>query len=291
MSGSPRSGVLLTVLAACLFALSGVMAADLFSVMSPTAVAQLRSVGAALICVALALVRRRASHRGLLPRLVLLGAMVASVTTCYYWAIDRLGVGPGVTIQFTAPIMVLAWTALVQRRHVPAGAWAAAVVALVGVSLVARVWEAETLDPLGLAAGAAAAVLFAGYLLITGRLGAHLPALTIAAYSLGVSAVLFLVFGGTPTVPASGSVWLRLGWVIVLGTVVPFFLEISALHRTSPGVVGVVATVEPVVAALLAWIWLGQALTVGQAVGIALVVIGVAVIQVSTAPVAPNLPA
>jgi drug/metabolite transporter (DMT)-like permease len=290
MSGSHRSGVLLTIIAASLFALSGVVAADLFIVMAPTTVAQLRSVGAALICITLALIRRRASPRGRLLQLALLGAVVASVTTCYYWAIDRLGVGPGVTIQFTAPIMVLAWTALIQRRHVPAGAWAAAVVALIGVSLVARVWEAETLDPLGLAAGGAAAVLFAGYLITTGRLGAHLPALTIAAYSLGFSAVLFLLFGGTPTVPASPAVWLELGWVIVLGTVVPFFLEISALHRTSPGVVGVVATVEPVVAALLAWIWLDQALTAGQAVGIGLVVIGVAVIQLSTAPVAPNLP-
>jgi drug/metabolite transporter (DMT)-like permease len=96
---------------------------------------------------------------------------------------------------------------------------------------------------------------------------------------------------GPPTLPTSTRIWLELAWVIVLGTVVPFFLEILALRRTSPGVVGVAASIEPVVAALVAWLWLDQSVTAGQAVGIGLVVIGVAVIQLRTAPSAPNLPA
>ncbi|HEY7704916.1 MAG TPA: EamA family transporter [Acidimicrobiia bacterium] len=291
MSGSNRSGVLLTVLAASLFAVAGVVAADLFKVMEPAKVAQLRSVGAALICIVIALIRRQGGHRGQLWKLATLGGLIALVTVCYYIAIDRLGVGPGVTIEFTAPILVLAYTAVIQRRHVPLGAWVAAGVALAGVSLITKVWEAESLDPVGLAAGAAAAVTFAAYLLLTSHLGQRLPSLTIAAYGLGFSALLYLAFAGPPTLPTSTRIWLELAWVIVLGTVVPFFLEILALRRTSPGVVGVAASIEPVVAALVAWLWLDQSVTAGQAVGIGLVVIGVAVIQLRTAPSAPNLPA
>jgi drug/metabolite transporter (DMT)-like permease len=291
MPSTHRTGVLLTLLAASLFALSGVVAADLFTVLAPVTVAQLRSVGAALICISIAAVRRQVGHHGQVWKLSGLGVLIALVTVCYYIAIARLGVGPGVTIEFTAPILVLAYTALVQRRPVPIGAWVAALVALAGVSLITRVWEAETLDPIGLAAGAAAAVTFAAYLLTTGHLGSVLPSLTIAAYGLGFSAVLFLAFGGPLVLPTTSSVWLELAWVIVLGTVIPFFLEIMALRRTTPGVVGVAASIEPVVATAAAWLWLDQSLTVGQLVGIVLVVIGIAVIQFRTAPSAPNLPA
>ena len=66
---------------------------------------------------------------------------------------------------------------------------------------------------------------------------------------------------------------------MVLGTVVPFLLEVNALKLTDAGTVGVVATLEPVIAAVVAWIWLGQRLTPLQMLGGVIVVAAIAVVQ------------
>jgi drug/metabolite transporter (DMT)-like permease len=61
--------------------------------------------------------------------------------------------------------------------------------------------------------------------------------------------------------------------------VVPFLLEVEALKLTDAGTVGVVATVEPVVATAVAWVWLGQQLSGWQVVGGLVVVLAIAVVQ------------
>ena len=55
-------------------------------------------------------------------------------------------------------------------------------------------------------------------------------------------------------------VWVLAAWMIVLGTIVPFFLLVSALRHLSATRVGIVAMLEPVAGALVAWIWLAEGL-------------------------------
>jgi drug/metabolite transporter (DMT)-like permease len=282
-----RKGILLTVLAATLFATGGTVAIDLFQSVEPLHAAQLRSVGAALVMGAIALWRGESAHRGRLGLLLLLGVLVATVTTAYYHAIDRLGVGPGLTIQFTAPVLVLIWMRVVQRRQVAPLAWLAGVVAISGTGLITRVWEFDRLDPIGLTAAAAAAFTFAGYLLLSEYLARDLSAVTISAYGLAFSAILLLIITGVDLPSADPAPWLQLGWIVILGTVAPFLLEIIALRMADPGTVGVAASVEPLVGAGAAWVWLGQSLTLPQIVGAIFTVTGVAIIQRATARATP----
>ncbi|MGQ0847822.1 MAG: EamA family transporter, partial [Actinomycetota bacterium] len=258
---------------------NGAVSADLLASFPPGNTAQVRSILAALILGALAYRRRAASHHGRLPGLALLGLVLATVTVSFFTAISRLGVGPGVTIQFTGPVLVLGWLRLIEKRHVPRLAWVAASVALIGVGLVSRVWEDGTLDPIGLAAAATASVTFAAYLLGSGHLGRHLPALTIGAYGFGFSALILLFAFPLIIPPIRGVVLAELGWLVVLGTVVPFLLEVVAIKLVGAGTVGVVATLEPVIAATTAWLWLGQSLYGWQVIGGLLVVGAVAVVQ------------
>ena len=74
-------------------------------------------------------------------------------------------------------------------------------------------------------------------------------------------------------------VWAAVLWVIVLGTLVPYALEIAALRHLSPTTTGVVGMSEPVLAAAIAWVWLGQTLTAVQLVGGLVVLVGVALVQ------------
>jgi len=282
MVGTSTRGIWLTVVASVLFGVNGSVAADLLGSLPAGNTAQIRSVLAALVLGALAYRRKATRHGGRLLGLAGLGVVLATVTVSFFIAIDRLGVGPGVTIQFTGPILVLGWLRLVRRQAVPVSAWAAAVVALVGVALVSRVWDAGALDPRGLAAAAVASITFAAYLLGSGYLGRFLPTLSVAAYGFAFSALCLLVVFPIRLPPTDTKVLLELGWLVILGTVVPFLLEVDALKLTDAGTVGVVATLEPVVAAATAWIWLGQKLTFWQVVGGAIVVVAIAVVQYFT---------
>ena len=62
-------------------------------------------------------------------------------------------------------------------------------------------------------------------------------------------------------------VWALAAWMIVLGTIAPFFLLVSALRHLPATRVGIVAMLEPVVGALVAWAWLGESFGGVQLVG------------------------
>lgn len=285
-----RSGAAYAFAASILFGVSGVVAVDAFSSVTTVQMTQFRSVGAALLLGVLAHRRRQTATRGHLPGLVLLGLLLAAVTITYYEAVDRLGVGPGVTLQFLGPALVLVWMRVVQRRRVPGAAWTAAAVAVVGTSLMNEAWNIDQADPWGVAAGLGAAVTFAGYLVVGEHLGKRLPSLTVAAWGFAVAALVW-VLATPPEIPrVDATVWAQLLWVAVAGTTLPFLFEMVALRRADPGTVGVIATAEPIVAAATAWAILGQALRPVQLLGGSLVVAGIATIQFVTNSVAPDIP-
>jgi drug/metabolite transporter (DMT)-like permease len=283
-------GVWLALAAAFLFGVSGVVAVDAFAEVDPIQVAQFRSVVAAVILVVVAYAKRQSRTRGIRLPLLVLGVMLATVTITFYWAIDRLGVGPGVTIQFLGPSLVLVWMRFVQGRSVPGPAWVAALVAVAGTALMARAWDVEALDPLGVLAGLGAAVSFAGYLIVGEHLGRRAPGLTITAAGFTVSALIWVTVVPVELPRISTTAWGQLMWVAVAGTTIPFLLEIAALRRADPAIVGVAATAEPVIAAATAWLALSQSLTAVQAAGGVLVVSAVAMIQRLTHSIAPDAP-
>lgn len=279
LSEKSRRGIAYTALAALLFGVNGAVASDLIRAIPPGNTAQLRSVLAAMILGFLAYRRKAVQTGGRLLALAGFGLILATVTVSFFVAISRLGVGPGVTIQFSGPVLVLAWLRLREKRRVPAPVWMAAAVALGGVALVSGVAQDLRLDPVGLLAAAIASVTFAAYIILSGFLGQRLPTITIAAYGFAFSALFLLASFPLRLPPAEPRVLIELAWLVVLGTVVPFLLEVAALRLTDPGTVGVVATLEPVVAAAFAWLWLEQLLTPVQVLGSLLVVGAVALIE------------
>jgi drug/metabolite transporter (DMT)-like permease len=67
--------------------------------------------------------------------------------------------------------------------------------------------------------------------------------------------------------------------MIVLGTIVPFFLLVSALRHLSATRVGIVAMLEPVAGALVAWIWLAEGLGGVQLAGAGVVLAAIVLAQ------------
>ena len=284
-----RIGMALALSAAFLWGVSGAVAADAFADVSPARVAQARAFLAALMLVPYAGIRGMLRIPGDFGWLIALGINLAAVNVTFYWAIDRLGVGPGATIQFLGPILVLGWMVLVQGRKVSRIAWAAAVTAVVGVALVSRAWDFAGVDWVGVGAGLASAVLFASYLLIGEFLGRRMRAVTVMSWGFLVATVFWAVVQPVWSFPTDlgTDVWLRLDWVGIAGTALPFLIEFAALRRVPAGLVGVVATAEPVIGAASAWVLLDQHLDIAQIVGGLMVVVAVASIQRWGLPEAP----
>lgn len=280
-TATQRIGIALALGAALLWGISGAVAADAFADVAPARVAQARALQAAVVLMLWSGWRRELSPRGMLPWLVAMGVNLAAVNVTFYWALDRLGVGPGATVQFLGPIMVLGWMVVVQKRWVTTAAWGAAILAVIGVALVSEAWDVANADWVGVAVGLASAVAFAGVLLLGEHLGSALPASAVMAWGFLFASVFWAVaqpWTGFPT-DLSGGVWWKLIWVGIAGTAIPFLVETAALQKAASGVIGVVATAEPVIGATAAWMILDQRLSPLQIAGGLMVVAAVASIQ------------
>ena len=163
-------------------------------------------------------------------------------------------------------------------------------------TLVVDQWGGMTLDGLGVAACLAAAVAYAGYVLMAERaLAAGRDQYSLLAWGFAFAALFWAVVQPWWTFPVGsveGSapllgrldhleapVALLVGYVVVLGTVVPFVLLVTALHSIRATRVTVLAMLEPVLAAVVAFAWLGEELTTLQAFGCLLVLAGVGIAQ------------
>ncbi|HQE45998.1 MAG TPA: EamA family transporter, partial [Rhodoglobus sp.] len=75
--------------------------------------------------------------------------------------------------------------------------------------------------------------------------------------------------------------WIPLLWLLVMGSFLPFLLSFAALGRLKATAGGIVASSEVIFAFIVAWLWLGEALSVLQLVGAAIVLAGIILAQTS----------
>lgn len=282
-------GTLEAMAAAVLWGSSGIFSVALFRTGMPAdAVAFWRPLlGTLFLALAALLIQRpalRLPRRAWLPVLVWGGAVTALFQISYQMATEAMGVPATVAMLYLAPVMVMALSGpLLDERPGPVQV-ALGIVAVVGVWLVvAGAQGAEIrLTGRGVAWGVANAAGYAGYTLFGrwavprfGSLRTVLHSYWAACVILAV--VLPLVSGpGVLTVPSGLRAWLLLLGYGLLTIALAVFVFYDALRRIAAHRASVVATVEPVIAALLAALLLDQYLTPTGWLGLALVVAGVA---------------
>lgn len=280
---------LAVVVAAFCWGLNAVFAKGAFEAgIPPARMAEARTAVAGISLLAyLALFRRDLllPARPAVGPIVLFGLGLVAVNWSYYTAIDRIPVGVAISLQDTAPVLVLVGVALVARRSPGGIVWVAGLLTLIGAVLVSGAYNGlRDLDGLGVAAGVGSAISFGIYLLsaeAAGQRGAH-PATVL----LGGFAVASVVWGivlpwwGWPVDRlADPEIALRVAGVGFVGTLFPFLLVVNALRHLPAAVAGIAATTEPVFAAGLAWLLLNQSLGALQLLGGGLVVGGVVLAQ------------
>lgn len=259
---------------------------SLFPAVGPAGTAWLRlSLGAVIL---LLLVRPKLSliRRDNVLGLLGLGAATGVMTSAFLSALERIPLGTTVAIEFLGPLTVAA----LSGKNVRAAIWP--VVALVGVVLLTRPWTGSV-DLVGVAFAALAAVCWGLYIVFTQQVGDRFRGIQGLALATPVAAVT-ASFVGVPQAWGNLS-WEVLAWGVVLAVltpVFPFALEMLALKRMNTRAFGTLMAVEPGVATGIGLLLLFQIPSVLDAMGILLVVLaGIATQRDASRPPLLDLPA
>ena len=217
--------------------------------------------------------------------MVVLGLSIALVNAVYYQAIARLDVAVALVLQYTAPALVVGWVALRSKRPPSREVATAVVVTFVGVILVSGTLDSGVGDvnSVGVAFGLSSALFFATYTLLSERAGAVygvLGALLRGFIAATIMWTLVQIPRGWPSdlvAPENLPIVLFIG---IVGTLAPFILFLWGVQKVRAERAAIAATLEPILAALVAWAWLDQELTTVQIAGGALILGGVLALQV-----------
>jgi inner membrane transporter RhtA len=203
-----------------------------------------------------------------------LGLVMAGMNLAFYLALRTVPLGTAVTVEFLGPLLL----ALAQARRLPDLLWA--LVAGAGVVLLGV--DSGGSAPLGgLALALTAGLCWAGYIVLSARLGRLVPGTGGLAVSLTVAALVVLPFGAGPAMAVVDRPALLIGAtaVALLSSVFSYGLEITALRHIPTRVFGILMSLEPAAAAIAGLLLLHQRL--GQRAILALLLVSLASLAVT----------
>jgi len=211
----------------------------------------------------------RGRTRSDLRAVVAYGLILGTMNWSFYEAIDRLPLGVAVTIEFTGPLAV----AIAGSRRALDGLWV--LLAGGGVVLLALRGDSHDISLAGVLLALVAGTCWAGYILISKRVGSTFAQLDGLAIALCIGTLVVIPAG----IVQGGSALLRpsvlLGGfaVAILSSILPYSFELVALRRISAATFGILMSLEPAVAALAGVLVLGQALQPVTVAAIVMVVL------------------
>ncbi len=245
--------------------------AHAFGAIGPAGVVAVRQVVAAAVLLPVARPPIRRMSRAQWWPTLLLAAVFACMNLALYTAIDRIGLGLAVTLEFLGPLGV-ALAASRTRVHL-----LAAVSAAVGVSVLVLPGPAS--DYLGIGLALLAAACWAAYILLNRIVGTRLPGLQAPAVATSISALVYLpvlyalnVQGRLAPLPLVYAITAG-----VLSSVVPYAADLTVLRHIPARFFGTFMSMHPVWAALAGLVLLGQVLAPHEWIGIVVVALSNAV--------------
>jgi drug/metabolite transporter (DMT)-like permease len=214
---------------------------------------------------------------------------VAMTQFLYFVAIKRIEVGVALIIEYTAPLFVALYVRFVMKKEVSKRVWFSLLLALIGLSLITQVWTGSKLDPFGVLCAFGAAIALAIYFIGGEPLAAKRNPITLTALSMGVGAIFWMIVQPWWTLPwnllsnpvslphelGSVSLGLIVAYIVIFGTVAPFWLYFIAFKYLDSKKAAIFGLLEPVGASITALFLLGESFIGIQILGGALVLIGV----------------
>ena len=223
-----------------------------------------------------------------LPFFVAFGLLgVAALFVVYTNAVRLTSIATAAVLLYTAPawVTIIAWPAFGERltrvKLLALG------LVLAGCAMVSGAYNLANLrfQSAGIISGLASGLAYGLYTLLSKHAVRSYSPWTVMFYALGIGALFLLPFQSLPRLVAAirqPGTWVWLSGLAVGPTLGAYLLLGWSLQRLPASVVSIIATMEPVVAAILAWVILGQALAVPQVIGGGAVIASVVLLRSSS---------
>ena len=216
-----------------------------------------------------------APTRSQLGSRAVLGLIFFLEHVCLLFALNYLAVPVAMSLIYTYPFMVGVVTVLAGKHREAGALFGTLLLCLIGVTMVLG-FSASQFSLLGVSFALTQAMLATWRILLTAKLVVGVPGIVLTAQMLAVGTVIGVMTALLvhPDFPNSG-----IGWAVVLvagfSGMVGHGCLAMALQNIRPTPFAVIMNLEPVIAAILAALLVGQVLTPVQYLGSALVVISV----------------
>lgn len=293
-------GYLMIAIAATLFAVNGTVSkVVLGSGLDSLELAQIRSTGAAagllVFLVLFARARLRVGRRELLVLVVFGITGVALVQWLYFVAIKHLPVGIALLIQFLAPLFVALFARFVYHELIRRRIWVALALCILGLAVIVELWGGLAFSTVGITAALVASFALTAYILLAEHERRDRDPVSLSFYGFLFAALFWAlvqpiwqfpwgVLGDVVSLQGNleehtAPVWLLVAFIVVFGTMITFSLLTGALRHIPATRASIVATLEPVIATVVAWLWLGETFGTAQLIGGAVVLTGILLAQ------------
>ena len=220
------------------------------------------------------------------PPLIGMGVIgVGLFHVLWVYAVDLIGVAPAHVFNYTAPAFVVLFSRFLWHESITRRKLGALLLTFFGVALVARAYDVSQirLNWVGILVGLGTGITWAAYA-IFGKISlGRYSSWTLITYAFGLSTLTLLLPQPLPALSFPWSkpahIWFWLWLLALLPTVVGFSLYTWALKYLSASTAIITATVEPFIAAVLAFLVFGDVLSVLQTLGGVLTVVGVVILS------------
>jgi drug/metabolite transporter (DMT)-like permease len=287
------TGYLLAAGAAVMWGVSGVVARYLIGQGEhpPAELLFFRTALAALLLVGWGLVRT-----GRLPVIerrdwwlfILLGGIgLAANQGFYYQALSLVGVGYALLFQYLSPVMLMGYGLLTRTEVMTGGKALAAVMAITGCSLMVlgQTGGLQGASMLGTLFALGSGVGFSFYTILGKHLQGRYGTTQLMTWAFLIAAAMWALLNPVWALPwgsYTASTWLFFIYLATVATVIPFGLFLLSLRYLEASRSSLTSMIEPVVAAVVAWFWLGEELSLPQLLGGAAVLSGVVLLQIES---------
>ena len=294
-----KLGYSLYLIAATCWALNGTIAKVILQeVGDPIRVSQFRATVTALLLFGfVALTNRKAFRIDAKEALLLAGYGIVGVAMCqwfYYESISRMPITISLLIEFMAPIFVVLYARFVMKQNVRNTVWLGLGLAVIGLALVAQVWLGFTLNRLGVIFAVMSMMTLIVMYILGDKASQRRDPVSLLMWAFGFASLFFAILrpwtgfpwealqaqvtpfeGGTGVYP----IWPFFVSMVILGTLTPYVLVIHSIRHIGGAGASIMGMTEPPIAAIFAWIVLGEILTSVQLLGGAIMLVGIVVAQ------------
>lgn len=215
-------------------------------------------------------------------------AGVAGFFAVYIYAINQIGMGIAAVLLYnTAPVWVATFSVLVLKEHMTVAKNTALILTVVGMILVGYRYYFENLSlgVVGIGAGLGSGLGYAAHILFSkAAVQRGYSPWAINAYGFGIGALILLLFQDSSEIVQVVSNWRILIWLVLLGLLptlgggVAFYFGLKKMPASDASIL---ATLEPVIAAVLGWFVFSEYLEIPQIIGGMFIIVSVILIQLS----------